>query len=462
MARAATSVVLIGRHRIVRADYRSRGGDPVGFWSADRPDIPTLDLLTETALLLGPKPGSRVIVLSTDVWSQLVRLDASATAMVEPKDMARVLAFEIEPLSNIAAFDSALHFVPIDQNAQYRNFWVNSIPAGDLRDVTAIVRRLGSQLVGVAHPGGVTMGTKEAWQRIEFWPDLVLGVNVDSAGQRSLLSINVDPRQSGWEAEVEKWRSEVGRPSRREIVYYDDTFPGAVDDIVPLDLNDDDNLGKWLSHWATSAGVRKPFVPIVRSPRRPLTLQERWFIAIGLAAFVALAAFGHSRYVSSRLKFMESEIERFTQPAKTLANIEKTCNERTKQIATKTAEAQSVESDLRECKEVLSIRQRRISDLLEVLVASRPEHVVVRRIDVTTNQVAVHGLALEPELSDILATELEAQLSAMSWNIDPAHQIDQLWLGDGGPWEFQIRLLDRKVEWSAGLPSDTPVILGDL
>ena len=75
--RAATTIVLVTRQDLVRADFAS-GPNPalLELVVQPRPDLPDLAALVETALVLGPKAARQVWVLSSDLWTQTLALPA--------------------------------------------------------------------------------------------------------------------------------------------------------------------------------------------------------------------------------------------------------------------------------------------------------------------------------------------------------------------------------------------------
>lgn len=451
--RDALTIVYIDRFRLVRADFARRGDRPTQTWIVDRPDVNALSMLTEFALQVGPRPGRKILVLSTDIWAQVVLLDASATAMVEAKDMNRILAFEIEPLSNLSAFDAALHYLNLDNNDEHRTCWVNSLSSIDLSETATMVRRFNSQLLGIAHPSGVPLPMAQgkeptAWQRLELWPDLLLGIDVAANGKVHALSLNYDPRQADWQPDVARWQKHLGTSHAPQVLYGEGADGGIAEQDVSFELQDRETLGQWLGLWGRVARKRSPGIPIVRPPRRPLSVQERAAVSVGMAAVALLGCIGYSSYVGHEQRKLQAEIEVFSEPGRILAGIKKASDGIAKDVDKKKKEVSELAGDLETCRHVISARQRRIAILLDALAASRSEHVVVQQIEVTSNQVRIHGLALRPEMSDRLATALKTRLQSLNWYIDPALQTDQLWLGNGGPWQFEIRLVDRDVDWS--------------
>src|SRR5262249_55421328 len=112
--RAATTIVLITRQGLLRADF-SRGPKIAlaGGWQQPRPDLPDLPALVDAALLQGPRPGKRVWVLSTDLWTQTLELATQKAAGIAPAELASALNFEAEALSGLNAFEALVGHVSL-------------------------------------------------------------------------------------------------------------------------------------------------------------------------------------------------------------------------------------------------------------------------------------------------------------------------------------------------------------
>src|SRR6266436_3172625 len=111
---AAITILLITREGLVRGDLS--GGPQVtlqGVWKQPRPDVPDLAALVEAALHLGPRPARKVLVLTSDLWTQTLELPLHKSADVNAGDLARALNFEAETLSGLSAFEAVVHQVPL-------------------------------------------------------------------------------------------------------------------------------------------------------------------------------------------------------------------------------------------------------------------------------------------------------------------------------------------------------------
>src|SRR5262245_49733192 len=98
--RAAATILFINRQILARADF-GPGQKPVltELWQQPRPDLDDFPSLVELALGLGPKPGRKVWVLSTDLWTQSLSVPFRTVAKLTEKELAQALSYELETLS---------------------------------------------------------------------------------------------------------------------------------------------------------------------------------------------------------------------------------------------------------------------------------------------------------------------------------------------------------------------------
>jgi Tfp pilus assembly protein PilN len=90
--------------------------------------------------------------------------------------------------------------------------------------------------------------------------------------------------------------------------------------------------------------------------------------------------------------------------------------------------------------------QDRTFRLLEALAKGRPENLLVESIATDKDEIKISGVSLDSTSANELANYLEKNLSTLGWSfVAPAKKNLELMTG-GGPWEFEIKLLDLGVE----------------
>ena len=92
--RSDISILLFFDRQIVRADFGKDVSQP-NFYRQETVDVEST--LFEAIIQVTqnqPRLGSRTLVLSTDVWSQIVLLPKLSVSGIEPSDLEEVLKFE--------------------------------------------------------------------------------------------------------------------------------------------------------------------------------------------------------------------------------------------------------------------------------------------------------------------------------------------------------------------------------
>src|SRR5262249_13915667 len=151
------TLLLVTHQNLVRADFSGTSKpELLDSWDTARPDLDDLPSFVEAALALGGKPGRKVWVLTTDLWTQTLSMQARATAKLTGEDLSKALSFEVETLSGINAFESIIGqtSLPARKNDEL-SYWVVQARTADREQIEQIVRMAGSRLAGLCHPGGL-------------------------------------------------------------------------------------------------------------------------------------------------------------------------------------------------------------------------------------------------------------------------------------------------------------------
>lgn len=146
---ASFSLLLVTHHRVVRADVVD--GSVTTFKAGPRHADPVGDAVLE-ALRLDAAGVKRVFVLLDDVFTQTVGLNVSQAAGLSHAELERALAFEVEPLSGIAPFDSALGFRVLGAANGQQRYMVaqTTLPQRDALHLA--LNAQGVRLAGLCHP----------------------------------------------------------------------------------------------------------------------------------------------------------------------------------------------------------------------------------------------------------------------------------------------------------------------
>ena len=115
-----------------------------------RSERSTVAEAAEAALKAAPfKRGARVLVCSSDFFTQAVRLPALQTRGLSQADLLSALIFEVEPFSNISRNQGRTGFAESGESAGMVTWQVFQIANADLAAITAAVRAAGGKVAGL-------------------------------------------------------------------------------------------------------------------------------------------------------------------------------------------------------------------------------------------------------------------------------------------------------------------------
>lgn len=97
------------------------------------------------------KRGARVLLLSSDFFTQTVRLPAMQTHGLRKDELAAALVFEVEPFSNIPFAQGLAAYTSGSETADVQSWTVLQIARSEIQALQAAVGAAGGRLVGLAH-----------------------------------------------------------------------------------------------------------------------------------------------------------------------------------------------------------------------------------------------------------------------------------------------------------------------
>ena len=441
--RPALTLIYVSRQTVARADFGGgRAPALAGRWDQPRPELPDIASTVEYALSLGPRPGRAVWVLATDLWTQTLALPMAKAAGLKPDALAQALNFEAESLSGIPAVDATVGVVSFPASRGEQPCWLVQVRTGDIDAVAEAVRRAGAAFAGMTHPGGLpeclTDDPNGPFERIELWPDAVLGVRRSPEGKLDLRVWNTDPPLGRWQPEVGLWLAS-GTPAGNPETLTAENFAEPKDRPAPVvRLDDPQRLGAWFEAWAAELAVRTPSVPIVRPLARSMAMSSRVVAAVVLAALVAGACYGHFLLLDRQHTDLKAAIAKSRPDTKSADEIKRLVTTRTEErdkLRTEKARLEGVTARLEQSRE-------RFARLLEVLASEKPEDVFIQRIEQEGPNPKVVGVALRPDLAHDYAQSLYEELRPLGWEVQPAKETDLKKQPGGGPWSFEVLIRD--------------------
>ncbi|MGE3536617.1 MAG: hypothetical protein AB7N91_04160 [Candidatus Tectimicrobiota bacterium] len=448
--RPAHTLLLLTAQRLVRADL-ARGPLPalLGLWLQARPLVDDLPSLVELALQPGGRPGRRVWVLSSDLWTQTVSLGSGATSGMAAEDLQRALSFEVEALSGLSAFDSVLGVRGLPAQDGMRQFWVTQMTAAQREQIEDVIRRAGGRLAGLCHPGGLPvplvdgLAPEVVWQRLELWSDTVISVHNDPAYGLQVQILNADPRLGRWQAPLAQWQAGLRPVEYREVLTASSTsLPPDLEAPRLAALDDEAALATWLSAWGRQLATAPTQVPLLRPLLRQWSASRRAAVAAGLWLCTLGACGGHYLWTTQQRQSLQAALQRLQEPAKQASSLEQQASKLEKELATGREQLQALQYDVQLTSSGLSAQRQRLARLLRALAEHRPAALLLQKIDSRGGDLTLHGLSLQPELANQFATALAAQLQGYGWRVQAPTKEGKNLLRDGGPWGFMLHLVD--------------------
>lgn len=444
MFASVTTLVVVTRDRVVRAEFRARSARPTSIIVRERPE--TDDPVAAVVAGLGGErraPG-RVFVLSSDVWTRTLRVPALNLKNLSAAELQQSLAFEAEPLSGLSPAEAATAVLTLGEAHGLGDAWVGQISVAVLGEIDEVVRGAGGKLAGVLHPAGVPIpidfgSGSDSGLRVEFWADATARV-VNDGDRLTNLQIEQGAATANREAIVGEWARQSNVGLERVDVLVPDFRPSIDGEHT---FADDATLETWLTAWHKVLTARKPAAPSIAPPPRPLSTQQRRNIAAVLAGVALLACIGHGYWVRTGIELAQAEQNRVEAPGRELASIKKQQGETEKALTKLRDETTKRAAEVKQAEETLIAHRRRLGALLDRLGRESTHQWVLRRIDGSPRELILVGLTMHPEHISALAADLAADLDKLGWTVEPPTHTARNQLNDGGPWSFELRLRDE-------------------
>jgi hypothetical protein len=451
LSQPLTLVVLLP-DRLVRADFKSpQAAEPSQFAVRERPDIDDQASLVEIALSLVSKRPGRTFVLSSEVWSHTPAVSLVNLRNTSAEEVRQMLAFDAEPLSNLSAFEAATGVLTLGDAAGMRTFWVTQVNSAVRDQMVDAVAAAGGKLAGVLHPAGVPQPldlVPEGGQstvdrgRIEYWPGVTARV-AHRAGKITAAKVDDSGRAADHEAAADAWRKEANVVAVGTL----EARGGQSDvDDESLNLADEATLRRWLAAWNRALRAKTPAVPLVTVPARPMTQRQQQMIAAVVGLLALGACYGHHAWVKNQMEAAATEQTRLEAPGKEVASVKLQATSIEKELTKIREEAAKLKVEVTQAEAIFDSHRRRLPELLRRLSAdsSASHDWVLQRISGSGRELTLGGTTMHPEHISQLASELSVDLESLGWGVEPPKQEARNLSENGGPWAFELKLVDRK------------------
>lgn len=152
------TIIRVDATQVCRGDFAGSSDVPQSVQILRRSDAgDTLADATFATIGASGKPARRVWVFSDEVWSQSVSLPTAQVSRLPREDLARALAFEAEPFSNIPPGEAAVGFRHTATRSHINSYAVVIGPQDDIAALRVAVKNAGGRLRGVSRPGVISI-----------------------------------------------------------------------------------------------------------------------------------------------------------------------------------------------------------------------------------------------------------------------------------------------------------------
>jgi hypothetical protein len=392
-------------------------------------------------------PGRSVVIFSTAVWSNLIRLPQTSLYGLTADELLTALKYEVETLAGIDAEDSAITAVELTSSAGNRLFWVNAIPESEWSAVVELLSGHGVRTITLLHPAaasssdlgidgdGVLYGI-QYWQgtaSIRNGAGELLGTRQMPLDQANMLSL-----VQGVDASATLGQS---------CLTIDPDCVPADFDVASFNtitrLSEAEILASWLRNAALSvfqAGGR-PFPGLVHRYKLPSGIGQWVAASVLIAALTGLCAW-HYYWLNGVHLAMQRELRAIEEPAILKQNYDKLSQLALEERAKATQLAAQSKIDLKKVQFLFTQQTDRNERLLELLARLRTSELVVKSITPEEKGIVVEGVSINGDSAPLMANRLRDLAAPMGWRIHPASQTGELKMTSGGPWLFRILLED--------------------
>lgn len=413
----------------------SRGRTAILYLTAERVTRVDLDLpdravehgrapgagLAAVEAALADSPPEAAYIADERAWTQTLALPNGAVAGLQPAQLERALAFELEPLSGIPADDSALAAHVLSDADGQRRLWVTQVRRSELDALATALRARGVRLLGVVHPAGLDGAGAP---RVEVWEQATCCVP-ENGKAPDLLVIGARAGQRSWARGVRDWLCErngsavawIGRarPALAEVPERAGVIADRGDWPRPPALS------QWLAGAARALAANPSPVPLIAPPRAARRRLEPRAAGIALAALVTAFAYFDHRALQRALGALELESSVAGAAAADVQRLRQR-NAELEQQYEKLAPAAAARSEIADSIEREWKAQRaRLPGLLAAVAELRPDALVVRWIRTTAaGAFSVEGAGAEAGAIDSFTAALSLRLRPLHFHVQPA------------------------------------------
>jgi Tfp pilus assembly protein PilN len=397
--------------------------------------------------------GRKVWLLYVGLPVTLLSIPSMQVEGVDEATLIQALQFELEGLTGQPSQDMQLAYQLLSNKDEMSSYWVSQINQLHFEDVSKAVKKAGSHLSGLTHPAGLPLSLQnpeqQDWLRMECWPHQLVALRNAPEDGFALQAFSFDNRN--WHTQLEKWLAQQGAIEHSETLL-NNKIELLPDTAFRLHLNDVEPVADWLLMWAGEL-VKKapPAVPILRYQSR---LNKDLLLMASGGSVALLICVGHLTWHLYQANYYTAELEALKKVETVMTAQRKTLSDDQDKRDKLKAKIDKLKADSETLPKLIKGLQDRPAQLLEALANGRPENLLVESIATDKDEIKISGISLDSTSANELSGYLEKHLAMLGWSfIAPTKKNLELFTG-GGPWEFEIKLLDLGVDGFNKKPLD--------
>ena len=441
--RPAYSLLYVTETHTYRLDA-NKAGDALGVLVSFKVSCPSTIKLADCLRSVTEQDnslGKKVWILYDRLIITLLSIPSVQIEGVDETTLSQALRFELESLAGQSTLDTQIAYTLLSRGDDMSDFWLSQIPSLHFEDCQKVIKKVGSNLQGLLHPAGLNAFLEDPqqtdWLRLECWSRQLIALRRSEEYGLAIQLLSYDSRQ--WANRLEKWLTTQAPTQHSETVFSNDIhiLPESQFQVF---LRDEQPIEHWLSLWAVALVAKiPPTVPILRSHS---TINKNLLFMGGGGGVALLFCLAHVLVNLYQTNYYNEEIRRLKQ-------LEGSTNSVTKALADDQAKKGKLSESIKSLKgqtetlpNLITGLQRRPAQLLEALAEGRPDNLLLEEISVDKDIVRLRGLTLDSTSANELASFLEKNLSTLGWSVTTPSKTNMDVLTQGGPWEFEIKLLD--------------------
>lgn len=441
------TVLLITDTKTFRVDV-DKTGQPIG--SAEmialKCNSPAnlAECISGLALKSGPL-GRKVWMLYLDLPMAFLTMPTVQLEGFDEATLVQALQFELEGMTGQSSVNMQLAYQLLNTRDEMSSFIVCQINQATLAEITAAVKKAGSHLGGLLHPAGLPLFIKTPqqtdWLRLECWSQQVVALRQVPHAEINVQLFAFNERQ--WRAQLDKWVAQQG------VIEHSETLLSNSIEMLPETtfsrlLTSVDAVTPWLLLWA--GVLLKKDLPAFSVLRYQSKLNKDLLLMASGGSAALLICIMH-------FSWHQYQAFKFDYQFKDLQVIETSINSMRKTLATDQTKrdklkltVEKLKSDSEVLPRLIQGLQDRPVKLLEAIAKGRPDNLLVEGIETNKDEINITGISLDSTSANELANYLERHLALLGWSfIAPTKKNMQLMPG-GGPWEYEIKLVDMGVD----------------